>query len=229
VLAAMIPCVWRVYPATARRGAEATRDLPRAAADVGPLVRTPAFWALAFVFTVAPLVGYLATLQHAVYFAGLGFGAREAAAMLMAGGVLATAGRALAGLAADRFGGAVAGAVSYSLTLLGLLCLVGLELAPSRALAWAYVLLLFLPLGSRAAIVAVLVARIAPAGRYGTVFGLLSVGNNLGAALGPWLSGALYDWTGSYLAIWLVAAALVAAALVALAVFGRVTPRPRPG
>jgi len=35
------------------------------------------------------------------------------------------------------------------------------------------------------------------------IFGILGIGNNLGAAAGPWLSGALYDRTGSYGAIYL--------------------------
>ena len=68
-----------------------------------------------------------------------------------------------------------------------------------------YVFFMFLPMGSRATIVAVLVSRIAPAGRYGLIFGLLAMGNSLGAALGPWLSGFLYDVTGSYATICLSA------------------------
>lgn len=65
--------------------------------------------------------------------------------------------------------------------------------------------------------------RIAPRAQYGLIFGYLSIGNNLGAAVGPLLSGALYDRTGSYLAIYLVAAGLLVTALAALAVFCRTT------
>jgi cyanate permease len=34
--------------------------------------------------------------------------------------------------------------------------------------------------------------------QYGTIFGLVHLSNGLGAALGPWLGGALYDALGSY-------------------------------
>jgi MFS family permease len=139
--------------------------------------------------------------------------------MLMVGGVLSTGGRALAGLAADRFGAPTVGVVSYAMTLLGTLCLAVFEFHPARWLAYGYVLFVFLPLGTRATLVAMLVPRLAPASRFGAVFGALAIGNSLGAALGPVLSGAIYDLTESYLVIYTVAVALVAAGLAALLSF----------
>jgi nitrate/nitrite transporter NarK len=39
---------------------------------------------------------------------------------------------------------------------------------------------------------------------YGSVFGVLSLGASAGAGTGPWVTGVLYDRTGSYaLAFWL--------------------------
>jgi cyanate permease len=211
LLLALIPFALLVYP---------SRLTPRAAAatdrSLGAITRSRPFWALTIVFGVAPLVGYLATTQHALYFTAQGLRADEAAAMLMLGGVLSTSGRALAGLAADRFGAGTVGVVSYTMTLLGTLCLVGFEFHPARWLAYGYVTLVFLPLGTRATVVAMLVPRLAPPSRFGAVFGALTIGNHLGAALGPFLSGAIYDVTDSYLAIYVVAVTLVVAGLGAL-------------
>jgi len=212
LLLALIPCVALAYPA---------RLTPRTAAartdrTLGTITRSWPFWALAIVFSVAPLVGYLATTQHALYFTAHGLRADQAAAMLMVGGALSTSGRALAGLAADRFGAPTVAVVSYGLTLLGTLCLVGFEFRPAPWLAFGYVAFVFLPLGTRATLVAMLVSRLAPPSRFGAVFGALAIGNSLGAALGPFLSGAIYDVTQSYLAIYLVAAALVIAGIAAL-------------
>lgn len=212
LLLALIPCVALAYPA---------RLTPRTAAartdrTLGTITRSWPFWALATVFSVAPLVGYLATTQHALYFTAHGLRADQAAAMLMVGGALSTSGRALAGLAADRFGAPTVAVVSYGLTLLGTLCLVGFEFRPVPWLAFGYVAFVFLPLGTRATLVAMLVSRLAPPSRFGAVFGALAIGNSLGAALGPFLSGAIYDVTQSYLAIYLVAAALVIAGIAAL-------------
>jgi MFS family permease len=215
LLLALIPCALVVYPARLRpRAAVAATER-----TVGTITRSGPFWALAIVFSVAPLVGYLATTQHALYFTEHGFRPDEAAAMLMVGGVLSTGGRALAGLAADRVGAPTVGVLSYTMTLLGTLCLVGFEIQPARWLAYGYVAFVFLPLGTRATIVAMLVSRIAPPSRFGAVFGALAIGNNLGAALGPFLSGAIYDVTRSYAAIYLAAATLVVTGLAALVGF----------
>jgi predicted MFS family arabinose efflux permease len=223
VLLVLVPCVWRVYP---RRLAVEGAPAPAGGGAMGALVRRPAFWALMVFFTIAPHVGYLVTVQHAVYFAERGYPAWEASLMLLIGGVLSTSGRALAGLAGDRVGAPATGFLSFGLSLAGTLCLLGLELWPLRTLAYAYVAFLFLPIGTRATIVSMLVPRIAPPGKFGTVFGWLSVGNSLGAAAGPLVSGALYDLTGSYLPIYLTAATLVTTAMLALAVFVRGTAAP---
>jgi MFS family permease len=130
---ALVPCVWRVYP---RRLAADVVVAGVTTGSVGALARRPAFWALAVLFTIAPHVGLLATLQHAVYFSALGYPAWEASLMLLIGGMLSTSGRALAGLVSDRVGAPATGFLSFGLTLAGTLCLVGLEFWPARALAY---------------------------------------------------------------------------------------------
>ena len=221
VLVALVPWVWRAYP---RRLVTHPAVATVAAARLGALVRTVPFWALALVAAIGPLVGNLSTVLHSVYFASLGYSAGHASLMLMVGGVLSTGGRALIGLVADRIGAAAAGFLSYATSLVGTLCLVGLELRPGTALIAGYLLFLFLPLGTRATVVSLLVARIAPPARFGSVFGWLVVGNSLGAALGPLAAGTIYDLSHSYLAIYLVAAALVVLALAALTIFVRTAP-----
>jgi cyanate permease len=94
-----------------------------------------------------------------------------------------------------------------------------METWPSRIFAYGYVLFLFLPLGSRATIVSVLLGRITGPRNYGPVFGLLGIGNSLGAAAGPWLSGAIFDRTHSYLTLYLTTLAFAVAGLFALAAF----------
>ena len=100
------------------------------------------------------------------------------------------------------------------------------EVEPSRSLAYASIFFVFLPIGSRATIVSVLVSRIAPRAQYGPVFGLLGIGNSVGAGLGPVLSGAIYDRTHSYAAIYATATGILVIGLVSLVVFVAMT-RPR--
>ncbi|HEU5193852.1 MAG TPA: MFS transporter [Methylomirabilota bacterium] len=219
VLILLLPLAWRFYPARLTSDVAA----PAAGGALGDVVRTVPFWALATLFSLAPFIGNLATMQHAVYFASLGYPAWEASLMLMLGGVLGAVGRAMAGLVADRAGPVVTGFLSYALTLTGVVCLLGLELAPVRALAYGYVLFLFLPMGTRATVVSQLVPHLAPPSKFGSVFGWLALGNSLGAGLGPFVSGALYDATGSYLVIYVSALGLVAVAITALALFVQTT------
>jgi predicted MFS family arabinose efflux permease len=220
-LLALVPVAWRVLP---RRLGErsVTADPARVAAaerPVAAIVLSAPFWSLMVVFSVPPLFGYLAITQHALYFPARGMSVEETSMMLAVGGVLAVFGRILAGMAADRFGAPIAGFVSFSSSVLGVLCLLAMEAWPARLLAYGYVLFLFMPLGSRATIVSVLLSRIAGPRNYGPVFGLIGIGNSLGAAAGPWLSGAIFDRTHSYLTLYLTTLGFAAAGLAALAVF----------
>jgi len=221
-LLALMPVAWYVLPARLgghvpeARGSAAAVTHERSLAQV---VLSLPFWSLLVVFSVPPLFGYLATTQHALYFPARGISAAEASLMLGAGGLLAASGRVLAGLLADRVGAPVAGLVSFSVSTAGVLCLLGMETWPTRIFAYGYVLFLFLPLGSRATIVSVLLGRIAGPRNYGPVFGLLGIGNSLGAAAGPWLSGAIFDRTHSYLTLYLTTLAFAVAGLFFLTVF----------
>ena len=217
-VAALIPLAWTVLPARLRA---ASPTLSRAQGDstVRAVVGSASFWLLFVIFTTPPIFGGLATTQHTLYLTERGFSADAASALLGIGGILAASGRVLFGLMADRVGAPLAGFVSLGLTLLGLGCLVGLEASPAWLLVYGYVLLLFLPMGSRSTIGSVLVGRIAPPARYGVIFGLLGVGNSLGSALGPLLAGALHDWTDSYLVVYVSAIGLVGVAVAALAMF----------
>lgn len=220
-LLALIPVAWRVLPTRLGAHVSSTGSTALAAPSksLGHTVLSIPFWSLLVVFTVPPLFGNLATTQHALYFPARGFSVAETSLMLGAGGVLAASGRVLAGILADRVGAPAAGLISFSISTAGVLSLLAMETWPARIFAYGYVLLLFMPLGSRATIVSVLLGRIAGPRNYGPLFGLLGIGNSLGSAAGPWLSGAIFDHTHSYLMIYLTALGFAVAGLAALAVF----------
>ncbi len=224
-LVALLPVAWRVLPRrlgerslTSESAGDPARLTVPERSVIAIVVSAP-FWSLLLLFSVPPLFGFLAITQHALYFPARGMSVAESSMMLAVGGVLAAGGRVLAGMAADRFGAPVAGVVSFSSSLLGVLCLLGMEASPARLLAYGYVFFLFLPLGSRATIVSVLLGRIAGPRNYGAVFGLIGIGNSLGSAAGPWLSGAIFDRTHSYVTLYLTAFGFAAVGLAALGVF----------
>jgi predicted MFS family arabinose efflux permease len=220
-LLALIPVAWHVLPTRLGGHPSSTGStaLATPSKSLGHTVLSIPFWSLLVVFTVPPLFGNLATTQHALYFPARGFSAAEASLMLGAGGVLAASGRVLAGILADRVGAPAAGLISFSISTAGVLSLLAMETWPARVFAYGYVLLLFLPLGSRATIVSVLLGRISGPRNYGPIFGLLGIGNSLGSAAGPWLSGAIFDQTHSYLVVYLAALGFAVAGLAGLVVF----------
>jgi len=207
------------------------------------LGRKPGFWlgcagslAGSLTFALGVLTQNFQIYCVGAVFAGLGFGIAQhlrfaaaevaapearprAIALVMAGGVLAASGRVLAGILADRVGAPAAGLISFSISTAGVLSLLAMETWPARIFAYGYVLLLFLPLGSRATLVSLLLRQIAGPRNYGPIFGLLGIGNSLGSAAGPWFSGAIFDHTHSYLMIYLTALGFAVAGLGALAVF----------
>jgi len=162
-LLALIPVAWHVLPTRLGGHPSSTGStaLATPSKSLGHTVLSIPFWSLLVVFTVPPLFGNLATTQHALYFPARGFSVAEASLMLGAGGVLAASGRVLAGILADRVGAPAAGLISFSISTAGVLSLLAMETWPARIFAYGYVLLLFLPLGSRATIVSVLLSRIA--------------------------------------------------------------------
>lgn len=75
-----------------------------------------------------------------------------------------------------------------------------------------------LALGARGPIVAALTADVYRGRSFGAVLGIITFGNRLGSAVGPWLGGVIYDMTGSYrlaFAVSIVALSLAAGAFVA--------------
>ena len=67
-----------------------------------------------------------------------------------------------------------------------------------------------------AAVYGAIPAEIFQGKHYGKVFGTLSLASSSGAALGPWVAGALYDRTGSYTSTFVIAIAASSISAVAM-------------
>jgi MFS family permease len=218
VIVALVPAALLTYPTRLR-----TPPRPPAPDDPGvrAIIMSRPFWLLAVTYAIAPAVGIMATVQHTLFFTAHGYSAAQASFLLALGGVLAIGGRALAGIACDAFGAMGTGIASFLVSLVGTACLLALNWTPSWWLVAGYLMFLFAPIGSRAPIIPLLLMRMTSPARYAVVFGYLAISNNLGAAAGPLLSGALYDLTGSYAVVFGTAIVLILVALGALVAFQR--------
>jgi MFS family permease len=119
-------------------------------------------------------------------------------------------GKAGGGWFSDRFGREV----TYTLGMASVAAGVGALglLALSARPGWAYVYGLLAGVGYAvtAPLIPAVVSDLFPGRNFGAIFGALHVANALGASLGPWVGGRVFDTTGSY------AAAFVSALLTLL-------------
>ncbi len=178
--------------------------------------RDSAFWGLFAVFFFTATAIYCITVQAVAYLVETGFTALEAATAFGFMGILSTAGMASAGWLADRIGTRRAVAVSFALTIAGMLMLMALRALPAGWLLGAGVFAFGLAAGSRGPVISTLAAALFAGGGLGAIYGAITMGMGLGAAVGSWAAGALYDLTGQYLACFAFA---IAAALAALSQF----------
>ena len=59
-------------------------------------------------------------------------------------------------------------------------------------------------------------AEVFPGKQYGTIFGTLNVASNAGAACEPWITGLLYDATGTYAPAFVLAMAMSLVSILAM-------------
>ena len=227
VILALLPLFllipWRAIaggtPRTSRKDSDAldqTRAWPLKSA-----MSTRAYWQLAQVFSFTALAMYAMLAQIVAYLVHLGLGPLEAASAFGAAGLLSVVGMMASGWSSDRFGARATATASFVSTFLGIGFLVLLSYHPARWLVIPFVLLFGISQGARGPIVASLTARLFRGPGFATINGTIFASMSIGAALGSWMSGVLFDMTGGYRASFAFSMACV---LVAAAPFWTARP-----
>ena len=166
-------------------------NLPRA-------LRDRAFWALTSVFFFTAVAVYAVAPQVVVYLVEVGFDPLQAASAYGLTGMLSVGGMVGMAWLADRFGRRKVVTLSYCSTIIGILVLLLMQNAPHYPLLVLFVLLFGSVQGSRGPVVFALAARLFAGGGLGSIYGAITLGMGVGAALASWLSGWLHDITGAY-------------------------------
>lgn len=200
-LALLVPLVWlgtaedRPRPADPAAGTAAP-----AAADptVADALRTRAFWALFLAYFFTPLAVFPVATHSVAFAVDMGFSAMLAAWAFGLMGLMSTVGRVGFGIAADRIGGRWAATLSFGCTAGGALALIALERWPRGAWLAVFALLFGLGFGARGPIITAMASDWFGGRHFGAIYGVMNLGNGLGAALGPWFGGLVHDLTGSY-------------------------------
>ncbi len=184
---------------TAPRFARASEDFE--AWTLGGAVRSIPFWGLCWTYFFTALGGFAVVVQLVAYLVASGFSPLVAATAFGFIGSLMPIGMIGSGLVSDRASLRGTLAVTYTLTLSGIVVLFLLGSAPSPWLLVVLVGCLGLSMGSRGPVVSTIASRLFRGRQVGSILGVITLAGGLGGALGSWASGLLYDLTGGYTAM----------------------------
>lgn len=174
-------------------------------------LRIPQLWlifAMVFWFGVFAMTYNVHVVPDAV---NSGMNATAAADILAVSGLLLIVGRVILGTAADTIGNKPILIVCFALSAMALLFI---ALVHTH---WAFfVLAAFIGFsqGGIGTSQSPLVASLFGLKSHGLIYGFIGFGYTIGAALGPYLAGLLFDWSGSYRLALLICAGASLAALI---------------
>jgi MFS family permease len=176
-------------------------------------MRTARFWWVAAGFFFALYAWYTVQVHQTRYLADVGFGPGEAAFALGLVGLCGVVGQIWIGHFSDRIGREWAWMIGMSGFVVTGLALLALEGNPSRLLMYLMVAAQGLFGYGVASVFGAMPAELFSGRRFATIFGMLSVFGNIGAGVGPWLTGDLYDRTGSYQSSFIILVVLSVASI----------------
>src|SRR5581483_9747835 len=175
-------------------------------------MQTSRFWWLALTSMSSLYAWYSIQVHQTKYLNDIGFPSDVAAYALGLVGLTGSFGQISIGYLSDRIGREWAWTLSISGFALCYLLLLLMQHHPTPALLYCMVLSQGLLGYSMASVYGAVPAELFQGKHFGTISSMLSVAASLGAGIGPWVTGLLYDRTGSYnLAFWIcIAMSLVA-------------------
>ncbi len=209
--------------ATAQTQAEA-RELPRSALPgrdwtMGKAVQTAGFWLLMLSGAASLFTVRMVSVHQVAHFVDSGVSRVTAATILGSGGLITAVAFIAFGLLSDRIGRArtfYLGAVTQALALL---LLINLSSATSLTLLYLYAFLWGIGEGSRSGLLTAIAGDLFTGPALGMIVGTLGASFGVGAAVGSWLAGLIYDTSGSYLlAFQLALGAIIIATLCIAAI-----------
>lgn len=160
--------------------------------------RTGRFWWVFLGYFCALFAWYAVQVHQTKYLIEAGFDAETAAVALGLVGLFGICGQIGIGALSDRIGREWA----WSLALVGYAfcyaALLALGIWPNSALVYGMVAAQGVFGYGVAALYGVIPADIFAGRRFASIFSVMTLGGNLGAGVGPWATGYLYDVTGSY-------------------------------
>jgi MFS family permease len=190
------------------RAGDISADIAAATASAGwtlaEAMRTPHFWLLFCVYLCTGLGSFFVSLHQLAFAVDIGFDKLYAAEVLGFGAFLAVPGIVVTGAMSDWVGREVSAIVAYGFSIIGVVCALFITSPDQHLLLWLHACFFGLTWGARGPAITAKTADLFPGPRLGTILGVITIGSGLGAAIGSWAAGWIFDISGSYrLAFWL--------------------------
>jgi MFS family permease len=160
--------------------------------------RTRRFWWLFCGLMFGTLCHQSVMVHQVAYLGDLGFNPMLAASAVGLVGLFGSIGKLGWGWVSDRIGREPSYALGVACIIAGVVTL-GLIAGPEQmTLLYLFVIAFGIGYGVYTPLSSATAADLFQGKRFGAIYGLLWVGSGAGSSLGPWLSGFLFDLTGSY-------------------------------
>ena len=180
-------------------------------------IRTSRFWWIALGYFFGLFAWYAVQVHQTKYLVEVGFSPTHAGWALGLVSLVGVPGQVALGHLSDRIGREWVWTVGSLGFVLCLLALLALRHAPTVPLLYVMVVSQGLLGYGLTSVIGAIPAEIFEGRHYGAVFGTLMLAAIGGGAAGPWVTGALYDLTGTYTPAFSIA--IVGSALSALAIW----------
>jgi MFS family permease len=194
-----------------------------ASAEAGPAhdwtlveaMATPHFWLLVLVYLLTGLGSFFVSLHQLAFASDVGFEPLHAASILGLGSFLSIIGTIFTGTISDYVGREVSAIIAYGISIVGVVAALFISSPDQTWLLWVHACFFGLTWGARGPMITAKTADLFHGRHLGTILGVISIGTGVGAAVGAWASGLIFDLSGSYRLAFLLSIASYLAGCIA--------------
>ena len=177
---------------------------------------TSSFWLIAFSYLLSMLSLNGVMLNQVPYLEDIGFPVTIAATALGAVGITSAVAKLGFGWLCDKIPAKYAYSIGLGLELAAIIILMSVSPSSPQAAVWLYAVIMGLAMGSWMPAMSMLISKTFGLASYGAVFGMITLFQLIGTAIGPLAAGYMYDVTNTYRWAFFTFLALTALAIPAI-------------
>src|SRR5262245_7268536 len=165
---------------------------------LGEAMATPHFWLLFLVYLLTGLGSFFVSLHQLAFATDVGFEPLHAASILGMGSFFSVSGTIFTGTISDWVGREVSAFIAYGISIIVVVAVLFITNADQTWLLWIHAGFFGLTWGARGPMITAKTADLFQGRHLGAILGVISIGTGIGAAVGAWASGLIFDLSGSY-------------------------------